>query len=354
MKDTSEQTLINLRFAQKLILETTLPIQDVMTSCDYHDLDHFNAAYKKCFRKLPLETKRKPLSENSIMLSVPYIRPYDFDWMLKSYENHKIGNLEWFEMDKMFRVVTFGTSSGIITIENDEPRSQLLLSINFSDVRHYKEIFNRTKRLFDTDCNPNEILKVLETNKEIKKIYDKYPGLRIANGWEPFEIAIATILGQLVSVERGRTLLNDLIELLGTPTSIQHENKIVKKFPTAKAIAEADLSTLKTTRIRKKTLVEFSKAYSNKKVHFNLDQSLESFKEKMLAVSGIGPWTANYVGLKALKHSDAFPDTDLLLARAVELFPKGTFDQLTPFRGYVAILLWREFAVALSKKNKKN
>jgi AraC family transcriptional regulator of adaptative response / DNA-3-methyladenine glycosylase II len=70
-----------------------------------------------------------------------------------------------------------------------------------------------------------------------------------------------------------------------------------------------------------------------------------------MALPGIGPWTAQYMALKALRHKDAFPATDLILARALELHPGAADVSMSPWRGYVAALLWREYAGRL-KKNK--
>lgn len=337
-------------FARKLISETKLSLSEVMLACGFSTVDELKELYKKRFKRYPLELKKKSATTNSIVLSIPYLKPYDFKWMLNSYRNHRIGNLEWFEADSMFRLIDFDNKIGTITISNDDANSQLLLAIDFPDVRFYKNIFNRVKKMFDVACDPNMLEAVFKKDKLLRKIFKKHPGIRIATGWDPFEISIATILGQLVSVERGQTLLNDLIELLGEPVSINYQNKIVKKFPSPEKIAAADLTFLKTTGIRKKTLAEFSKAYLSGDIHFSFNQEIESFKAKMLKIFGVGLWTANYVALKALKHLDAFPDSDLLLARAVKLFPEGTFNQMQPIRGYVAMLLWREYAAVLSKK----
>ena len=200
------------------------------------------------------------------------------------------------------------------------------------------------------DSDPVIIANVLEKNSKMKKILKQYPGIRLPSGWNPFEIAIATILGQLVSIERGRTLVSDLIEIAGTPV---HDLKIDRKitlFPTPKQIMNADLSSLKTTQMRKKTLIAFATAVDNGDICLEATQHVDLFFKKVLAIKGIGPWSAQYMALKILRDTDSFPGSDLILARALELHSKEVIDSMAPWRGYVASLLWRTYAATLTKK----
>ncbi|MNT74972.1 DNA-3-methyladenine glycosylase [compost metagenome] len=79
-------------------------------------------------------------------------------------------------------------------------------------------------------------------------------------------------------------------------------------------------------------------------------QDVDGFLKKVLSIKGIGPWTANYMALKVLRHTDTFPGSDLILARALELHPQEIINKMSPWRGYVAALLWRSYAGALTKK----
>lgn len=102
------------------------------------------------------------------------------------------------------------------------------------------------------------------------------------------------ILGQVVSIERGRTLVANLIEIAGKDSGIVVNGKHVKLFPTPVEIVEADLNRLKTTQSRKQALIEFCKAVISNRISLEPTQDVEAFKEKLLAIKGIGPWTALY------------------------------------------------------------
>ena len=69
--------------------------------------------------------------------------------------------------------------------------------------------------------------------------------------------------------------------------------------------------------------------------------------------TGIGPWTAEYIGLRALGDTDAFPHTDLVLKRAAHRHPDLDLEPIKPWRAYAAIYLWKEYAQPLSNKKEK-
>jgi AraC family transcriptional regulator of adaptative response / DNA-3-methyladenine glycosylase II len=179
-----------------------------------------------------------------------------------------------------------------------------------------------------------------------------HQGLRLPSGWDPIETAIGPILGQLVSVERGRALLADLIELAGRRTDYIANGKQITLFPAPEEILAADLTTLKTTRIRKNTLIEFCKALIEKKLSLEATQDIQQFMKSALAIKGIGPWSASYIALKALRDTDSFPASDLILARALKHHPMKTIEKMSPWKGYVAVLLWKNYAQILKKNNK--
>lgn len=345
-----------LNLARKLITETSLPIADVAFASGFRSIRRFNDAFKDRFKKSPSEIRRLPIeSKGALKISLPYRPPFDFEGLLRFYKSHQTGDLEWFENNTMYRVVSFSGKSGIISVYNDEKKSRLIVEIDFPDHPMIHAIITRVRAVFDLDSDPIIIANHLERDPKIKALVKKHPGVRLPSGWDPFEVAISAILGQLVSVERGRALVGDLIEMLGKDSGLNRNGKAIKLFPSAQDIATADLSKLKTTTIRKKTLASFSKEVASGRLSLEPTQDVDSFIEKVLEIPGIGPWTANYIALKALRHTDAFPATDLILARAAEFHPKETVDQMSPWRGYAAILFWKEYADVLKKaKGTKN
>jgi AraC family transcriptional regulator of adaptative response / DNA-3-methyladenine glycosylase II len=260
---------------------------------------------------------------------------------MNSYKKHQVGNLEWFEDGVMHRVVAINGKVGQIAISNDANDSTLVVEIDFPDISSIRTIITRVRNLFDLDSDPVIIAHTLGIDPDLKKLLQKYPGIRLPSGWDPFEVSVGVILGQVVSIERGRTLVANLIEIAGKDSGIVVNGKHVKLFPTPVEIVEADLNRLKTTQSRKQALIEFCKAVISNRISLEPTQDVEAFKEKLLAIKGIGPWTAHYIALKALRDADSLPSTDLILGKALKVHSREALARLSPWRAYIAALLWR-------------
>lgn len=330
-----------LYLAHKLLSESSMPVTEVAHAAGFRSVRRFNDSFRKKYKKSPRELRRRP-ARSGLELSLAYRPPFDFSGLLHFYRAHRVGELEWFEGEVMHRLVLLNGKAGEIAIANDAGKSQLLLKIDFPDPSGIQFILNRVRAMFDLDSDPIVIANSLETDSATKLLWKKYPGVRLPSGWDGFETAIASILGQLVSVDRGRALVADLIQLLGEEREVR--GKKVKFFPSAARIAASDLTALKTTGARKKTLIEFSRLVAAGAISLEATQDVEEFLKKVRAVKGIGPWTANYMAMKVLRHTDAFPDTDLILARALELHPLEAISRMSPWRGYAAALYWREYS----------
>lgn len=332
-----------LNVARKLIVETSLPITQIVFGAGFQSIRRFNSAFKERFKQNPSEIRRLKVSKKSaLIISLAYRPPYDYEGIYQSYKNHRMGLLERFENGKMIRVIQFDKKTGEITISHNPKNSCIDVEIDFPDTSFIHVILAKVRVLFDLDSDPLLISNSLETHEGMKKLIAKHPGIRLPSGWDSFEVAVATILGQLVSVEFGRTLVHDLIELLGEDSGLFYEDKPIKLFPTPKKIADADLSSLKTTEIRKTTLKFFASAVALKKISLEPTQDIEKFYQDVRKIRGIGPWTASYMALKAIRHTDAFPETDLILKRALEKYPLTAINEMGPWRGYAAALLWKE------------
>ena len=220
----------------------------------------------------------------------------------------------------------------------------MIVVVDFPDDSVLTDVGNRVRNLFDLDANPAEIQKAISLDPGLDKLLKEHPGLRVPGGWDALELAVQTILGQVVSVARGRALIRDFIELAGKDTGYIANGKPVKLFPAPEDIIATDLAPLKTTTIRKEALKALSRAIMSKELTFDPDQDMEFFIKNIVSIRGIAAWTANYLALKFLRTKDAFPANDLIIARALKLHPIEVVESMRPWRGYVAILLWKSYA----------
>ena len=341
-----------LTLARKLMVETALPITEIAFAAGFASIRRFNDAFKLRFKKSPREIRRLKIPEGSALrLSLAYRPPFDFDGLMTFYRNHRNGNLEWFEGDTLYRLFAFDGKVGTVAISNDPSNASIIVAIDFPDTAFLPRIISRVRKMFDLDSDPLVVANSLELDRKVGALLSKRPGVRLPSGWDEFEVAVGILLGQVVSVERGRALVGDLIELCGRDSGREREGRTIKLFPTPDEVAGADLTALKTTTIRKQSLIEFARAVADKTLSLEPTQDVDEFIKKVTAIRGIGPWSANYMALKVLRHTDAFPDTDLILARVLAIHPKKVIDQMSPWRGYAAALFWLEYAQTLKKAN---
>lgn len=340
-----------LNFSRQLIVETNLKLSEVAFASGFKSVRRFNDAFKARFKRSPKMIRRLPIeSETGLKISIPYRPPYDYEGLYKTYSAHRVGNLEYFENGYIHRFIEHEGSFGKIVLCNEPKLNRIVVEIFIPDLTIIHSLILNIRSYLDIDSDPLVVANALECDAKTKMLLDRYPGIRLPSGWSLFETAIAVILGQLVSVERGRMLVHDLIKLTGTPTPYQMNGEVVIRFPTPQELTHSDLTSLKTTRQRKKTLLEFSKAVDQGDISLDSTQDIPSFLEKVQTISGIGKWTANNMALRVLRHTDAFPATDLILNRALAIHSEKEIEKMSPWRAYAAALYWREYAQKLGKK----
>ena len=286
-------------------------------------------------------------------LYLPYEVPFDFAALLWICRMHRVAELEWFEDQSYFRVYEYQGRAGQFELFNDEDHHRLVLHTTATDLNEHAFLTAKVRRMFDLDSDPGEVARALCVDPGLAGLISKHPGVRLYSGWDAFESAIATILGQLVSTVRAQALVGKLVAQFGRESGIGHEGRMIKFFPTPETLAQADFSAIGTTRIRQRTLREFSAAVAEGRISLDLQQELNEFVAQVSLLHGIGPWSAHYMALRALGHADAYPATDLILGRARDFHADHVIESMRPRRGYVAALLWREYAESLTKRGGK-
>ena len=233
----------------------------------------------------------------------------------------------------------------------DEP--QLKLRIVTADPKISSEVVRRVRRMFDLDSDPILIADGFAQIPVLAKLCNRFPGLRVPRGWDPFETAICTILGQLVSAAQRINFVSQLVRGYGDAITHPVSRETTYLFPSPQVLAKSDLSEVRTTAARREAIRDFSRRVLAGAISLSEVQDPTAFRKALLASKGLGPWSAEYISLRALDDTDAFPKTDLILKRALELHPELDLELIRPWRSYAAIYLWKEFAQALSKRRKE-
>ncbi|WP_439888242.1 DNA-3-methyladenine glycosylase family protein [Pseudomonas sp. MBLB4123] len=210
----------------------------------------------------------------------------------------------------------------------------------------------RVRRMFDLDAEPLRIAAHFAADAQLGPLVARNPGLRLPTAFDPFEQAVRAIVGQQVTVKAAVTIAGRLVARLGEPLAQAPDAAITRLFPSAAALAEANLDGIGMPGKRVQTLQHFAAQVASGALRLDLEDGREALIERLCALPGIGPWTAEYIALRAFGEADAFPASDLGLLKAplwgaggiAAKQLKARAEAWRPWRAYAAAHLWHNYA----------
>ena len=135
------------------------------------------------------------------------------------------------------------------------------------------------------------------------------PGLHAPGSADHGETLVRTVVGQQVSLKGARAALGKVSSALGEPLRRPRAG-VTTTFPTMAALAAHDPLLLPMPRARARTVVACAAAVA--------DEGGLPARNRLLALPGVGPWTADYVDLRCRLDPDVFLPTDLAVRRVLE------------------------------------
>lgn len=347
-----------LLLAKNLLTDTKLSVLDVAMTSGFNSLRRFNDVFKKQYRLTPTALRKQSgKGEESpgqdITLTLGYRPPYGWEQLLSFLALRAIPGVEVVENDAYFRTVRLSngqkkTFCGWIRIENRPQKNALQVTVSVSLLPVVPQVLSRIRHLFDLYCDPDVIYKSLSVMNEVQPNLC-ICGTRLPGCFDPFEMAVRAILGQQITVKAATTLAGRLAQTYGLAVKTDIEG-LTHCFPRPEDIVTLDdpiadtLGPLGIISARSRTISALAKALQEGEVtlHFSSDPHKEM--AKLLDIPGIGPWTAQYLAMRCLGWTDAFPDTDYGIKKV--LAPRTGQEILElaekwrPWRSYAAINLW--------------
>ena len=207
-----------------------------------------------------------------------------------------------------------------------------------ADVRDLVTVTARVRRLLDLDADPVTVDGALGADPALAQLINKRPGLRSPGAVDGFELAVRAVVGQQISVAAARTVLGRLVAEHGTPAPDGW-----LRFPDADRVADLDPATLPLPRARGRPIVALARACADGTLTLDPGVDRADERTRLLALPGIGPWTADYLRLRALGDPDVLLDGDLGVRRSAQALgvelTGGRLDW-APWRSYVTHHLW--------------
>ena len=267
-------------------------------------------------------------------IPLPYRPPYDWGRMMDFWRRRALRGVETVSDEEYRRTVRLPEATGWLTLRPDPSNHRAWLTLSEALAEHEEEITTRVRRQFDLDADTASIEAALRAADPELAIL---PGLRLPRAFDPFESAVRTVIGQQVSVVGATTIAGRLIERFGEASDAE---ALTHHFPTPARLARAEIGEIATLGMpgrRAETIIRLAV--------FTAAGGLEIFDEAaFLAIPGIGPWTVEYIRLRAIGDPDCFPAGDLGIRKALGMKSVADVTQLAekwrPYRSYAAMQLW--------------
>ncbi|TNE65844.1 MAG: DNA-3-methyladenine glycosylase 2 family protein [Alphaproteobacteria bacterium] len=338
-----------LLMAKQLLTDTDLKVVDVAFASGFSSLRQFNRLFRDRYRLAPqdLRKNRKPGDANTgLTLRLGYRPPLAWQQLVGFLTSRGTASIDQLDGDTYRRTVRLGDHLGWIAARPVPGRSMLSVDVSPSLTPVLGELLRRLRRLFDLDANPQVIDSCLAADPRLAPLVAALPGHRVPGTLDGFELALRAILGQQVRVKAATTLFGRFVNSFGKPVDTPFDG-LDRVAPTAADLAATDLQHLidqGLTQRRAETVKTLATAVANGTILLEPTSDPARVRAQLLALPGIGPWTADYIAMRAFGDPDAFPHADLGLLKALDAQKPADMqakaESWRPWRAYGAIRLW--------------
>jgi len=358
--------LRRVHFARALLDDRTMRLADVAFAAGFQSVRQFNHAFRQTFKAAPrtlrAASRAQPgAGDPAIVMRLAFRPPLDLPWLMSLLAGRAAPGVEAVEEGAYRRTVSVGGASGWIEVRGVDAAGglrHLETRASASLAPHLMRVASSVRRVFDLDADPDTIRRALATEARMARLVAARPGLRVPGAWHPWEIATRAIVGQQISVQAATTIVGRVVERVGGRVATPFP-ALTRLFPDAAAVAGADLTNIGMPGRRVDTLKRFAAGVADGTIRLEATGGPDDTVRALCAVPGIGPWTAEYIALRALGEPDAFPAGDLGLRKALgngvpvpELEVAAAAEAWRPWRGYAAMYLWSSLAETENRKLK--
>ncbi|HEY1312543.1 MAG TPA: AlkA N-terminal domain-containing protein [Steroidobacteraceae bacterium] len=338
-----------LLLAKRLLGETRLSLTEIAFASGFGSVRRFNALFKSRYGLSPRDLRGTANAAAGLHCQLEFRPPFAWPSLLDFLRLRAIPGVEKADATHYRRTVSIEQHDGWIAVSRAKQRNALNVEISPSLAPVIGAVIARVKRLFDLGAVPDAVSALLSRDPLLANTVRRIPGLRVAGAFDGFELAVRAILGQQVSVKGATTMAGRWAQRFGTPIATPYA-ELNRLTPTVERIAAATVDEIAAlgiigTRARSMTLL--AAAVRERKIALTYAPNVEEQIEALMSLPGIGPWTAQYIAMRALHWPDAFPSGDLMLLRAAnatETKLQKLAEDWRPWRAYATHYLWHSLA----------
>ncbi|WUD69989.1 helix-turn-helix domain-containing protein [Nocardia sp. NBC_00508] len=373
--------------ARLLIQTTTMPMSDIAFAAGFASIRQFNDTVREVFAVSPTTMRTEAqrarsgaparpaaAANGSLTLRLPYREPLDRAWLEWFLSAHVVPGMELWENSTYTRNLRtpHGHATARLSFQRDHVRAELSLH----DMRDLAPTVARLRHLLDLDADPVGIDEALGAgpgtrgpsmeqladhhteslpdagagsppDAEAMPEIDRFgalrpsftPGIRVPGCLDGAELLLRTMIGQQISVSAAATHTARLVEALGARV----DGPIPLLFPAPEVIAERGSEVLTGPARRIRSIVAAAEALATGDLLLHQGRTAADLRRDLLALDGVGPWTADYVTMRLLADPDVLLSTDLVVRQGATLLGIDLTDTVrwAPWRSYLSMHLWK-------------
>lgn len=387
--------------ARALLVGTALPVTDVAFAAGFGSVRQFNDTIREVFAVRPSELRARARRTDAarpgvasgngpqdtigpapggpqvrLDLALPVRQPFDARGVLGFLAVRAVAGVEVADLPddgplRYARTLTLPHGPGAVEVVATPGRGGWRLSarLELASLADVGTAVARVRRLLDLDADPAAVDAALSADPVLAPLVAATPGSRVPGTVDPAELVVRAIVGQQISVAAARGHLGRLVAAAGAPYASAVPG-LDRLFPTPKAVLAAvpvpvpgaDPDPARPLRLPARqvaAVLAAAEALVDGTLPAHVGADPAELRARLVALPGVGPWTAAYVAMRVLGDPDAWLTGDVaLVAGAVASgaldpgLPRtaahralaGRAAAWSPWRSYAAVHLWRAAA----------
>ncbi|MFC5729742.1 AlkA N-terminal domain-containing protein [Nocardioides vastitatis] len=347
--------------ARALVESTELGFADVAFAAGFASVRQFNETIREVYDATPSQLRgrrgRNRPTPGAMDLRIAVRTPFAGRALLRFLADRAVPGIELADVRAdgtgwYARTLELPQGPGVARVELADSdgvgSSYVPLRLQLHDLRDTAAAVARMRALVDADADPVAVDDHLAADPALAALVRRRPGLRVPGHVDGAELAVRAVLGQQVTVVAARTAASRLVAAHGRPVETGVDG-LTHLFPDASTVAAIDPGELRMPRARARALAGLAAAIAAGEVSLDRGPDRAEVRRRLLALPGIGPWTADYIALRALGHPDVWLPTDVGVRNARVEHPDADPERWSPWRSYALLHLWTSLSDPLGE-----
>ncbi len=337
----------------RILLETTdLPVAQIAFAAGFSSIRQCNDTIREVFAMSPTGVRKKHRSHGvssggAITLRLAHREPFDSQALFEYLAVRGVSGVEAWADGTYSRSIGLPHGDGVVELTPGDGGGYVQATFHLQDLRDLTTAVSRCRRLLDLDADPVAVAEVLVNDPLLRPLVRRSPGRRVAGTVDGTELAVRAVIGQQVSVAGARQVAGRLAVAIGRPLAEPY-GQVTHLFPSAADLLDAEDEAFAMPSSRRRAIRTLVGAVADGDLVIDPGTDPADLEQRLRALPGIGPWTASYVLMRALRDPDMFLPTDVGIRRALVHLGVAD-DQATivhrserwrPWRAYAMAHLW--------------